>query len=77
MPKRTLELLRIGIDDVGEDADLGGVVDEVGIFDVEQRDDRAAAFLDDLADQPERVLGALIEADDRDVGQVIGGEQCD
>jgi hypothetical protein len=43
---------------MGEDAALGCLLDEGGIGRVEQHDDRAGRFLDDLLDQAERVRGA-------------------
>jgi hypothetical protein len=48
-----LESLGIAVDDVGEDADLGGLVDEAGIFDIEQCDDGAGALADGVADPVE------------------------
>ena len=53
---RALQLLGGGVDDVGEDAALGRLVDVGGIPCREQRDHRAGGFVDDLADQFERVF---------------------
>jgi hypothetical protein len=36
-PEGALELFGLAVDDVGEDADLGGLVDEIGVFDVAAR----------------------------------------
>ena len=63
-----LQFLGAGIDDVGEDAALGGLADIGGIPRREQRDHGTGCFVDDLGDQVERVLGAQAEPDERDVG---------
>ena len=52
---------------MGEDAALGGLLDEVGIARVEEGDHGAGGFANDLVDQVERVLRALSKADERDV----------
>jgi hypothetical protein len=74
---RRLELVLVGLDDVGEDAALGGFVDEVLVSCVEDEDDRAGGVADDLLDQLERVLGALAEPDERDVGMFLAGQLDD
>jgi len=74
---RRLELVLVGLDDVGEDAALGGFVDEVLVSCVEDEDDRAGGVADDLLDQFERVLGALAEPDERDVGMFLAGQLDD
>jgi hypothetical protein len=55
---------------VTEDASLGRFLHEVRIAGVEQGDHRAGGFSHDLVDQVERVLRALPEADERDVGSL-------
>ena len=67
---RALQLLGAGVDDVGEDASFGRLADVGGILGREQRDHRAGGFVDDLADQLERVLGGEAEPDERDVGML-------
>ena len=42
---------------------------------MDQRDHRAGGLADDLLDQAERVLGALAEPDERDVGPLPGGRR--
>ena len=59
--------LRVGVGDVGEDAALGCLPDEVGIGRVDEGDHRAGGLVHDLLDQVKRVLGALAEADEGDV----------
>ena len=44
---------------------------------MDQDDHRAGGLLDDLLDQVERVLGALAEPDERDVGSLPGGHRAD
>jgi hypothetical protein len=53
---RALQLLGVGIDDVGEDAAPRRLMDVGGISGREQRDHRAGRFVDDLRDQLESVL---------------------
>ena len=65
------------VDDVGEDAALGRLVDVGGILRREQRDHRAGGLVDDLRDQLERVLGAEPEPDERDVGVLSRGHRAD
>jgi hypothetical protein len=62
---------------VGEHASLGCLSDEVGIGRVQQHDHGARGFADDLVDQSERVLGALTESEERDVGSFAGGHCAD
>jgi hypothetical protein len=64
---RALPILRVGVGDVGEDAPLGSLLDEVGIGRVDEGDHGAGRLIHDLLDHMERVLGALAEADQRDV----------
>jgi hypothetical protein len=61
------QVLRVGIRDVGEDASLGGLLDEPGIGGVEEDDHRAGGLVHDLLDQTQRMAGALAQADERDV----------
>jgi hypothetical protein len=58
---RALPVLGFRVGDVGEDAALGRLLDEVRIGRVDQDDDRAGGLLHDLLDQLERVPGALAE----------------
>jgi len=58
---------------VGEDAALGGLLDEGGIARVDQHDHGTGGFAHDLVDQFERVVGALAESDQGDVGPLAGG----
>jgi hypothetical protein len=44
---------------------------------VEEGDHRARGLVDDLLDQAESVLGALAEADERDVGPLPRGHRAD
>jgi len=44
---------------------------------VEEHDQRAGCLADDLVDQIERVLGALAETDERDVGPLARGDRSD
>jgi hypothetical protein len=45
-----LQLARIAVDEVGEDTPFGGLVDEFGVFRVEEEDHRAGGAADDLLD---------------------------
>jgi hypothetical protein len=74
---RALELRRVGVDDVGEDSALGCLADVRRLLGCQQRDHRAARLVDDLLDQLERVLGALAEPDERDVGMFLAGQLDD
>jgi hypothetical protein len=74
---RALSVLSVGVADVGEDAALGGLLDEVGIGRVDQDDHRTGGLLDDLLDQLQGVLGALAESHERDVGSLPGGHRPD
>ena len=74
---RALQLLRAAVDDVGEDAALGGLVDVGGVLGREQRDHRAGGLADDLRDQLERVLGVQAEPNQCDVGALSGGHRPD
>ena len=44
---------------------------------MEQDDHRAGRFTNDLVDQGECVLGALSEADERNIGALSGGRRAD
>ena len=72
---RALELVGGAVDDVGEDAAFGGLVDVGGVVGVEDRDDGAGGLADDLGDQGERVFGARAEPDEGDVGVLAGGDR--
>ena len=61
---RALPVLGVGIGDVGEDATLGCLLDEVRIGRVDEGDDRARGLVHDLLDQVESVLGAFAETDE-------------
>ena len=74
---RALQLLGVGVDDVGEHAPLRGLVDVGGIVGREQRDHRAGGLVHDLRDQLERVLGAQPEPDQGDVGALPRGHGAD
>jgi hypothetical protein len=65
---RALQLLRSGVDEVGEDSPLGRLADIGRVLGGEQRDDGAARLVDDLLDQLERVLRRDTEPDQSDVG---------
>jgi hypothetical protein len=65
---RVLPFLGVAVGDVGEHAALCRLDDEVAIGRVEQCDDRAGGLVHDLLDQLERVLGALAETDERNIG---------
>ena len=62
---------------MGEHAAFGRFLDELGIRVVQQDDDRAGGFADDLLDQFERVFLALSESDERDVGSFPRGHGAD
>ncbi len=72
-----LQFVGAAVDDVGEDAALGGFVDVGGIVGVEDRDHGAGGFSDDLRDQFQRVLGARSEPDEGDVGALAGCGRAD
>jgi hypothetical protein len=40
----------MAIGDVGEDPSLGGLVDEVPVLDIQDRDDRAGCLMNDSVD---------------------------
>ena len=67
---RALPVLDLGVADVGEDAALGRLLDELRIARVQERDHRARGLVHDPLDQPERVIGALAEPDEGDVGSL-------
>jgi hypothetical protein len=62
---------------VCEDAALGGLLDEAGVARVEEDDHGARCFPNDLVDQLQRVLRAVPEAHQRDVGTLPGGDRSD
>ena len=72
-----LQLLGVGVDDVGEDAAPGRLVDVGGIPGREQGDHRAGRRVDDLRDQLERMLGAQPKTDERDVGVLPRSHRAD
>ena len=74
---RALPVLDVGVADMGEDASLGRLFDELRVACVEQDDHRAGGLAHDLLDQVERVLRALSEPDERDVGSLSGGHGAD
>jgi hypothetical protein len=74
---RALPILDVGVADVGEHAPLGRFLDEVRIAAVDECDHRAGGLLHDPLDQPERMIGALPEPDQRDVGSLPGGHRSD
>jgi hypothetical protein len=72
-----LESFCFAVYDVGEDADLGGLVDEVCVLDVVQRNHGAGVFADDVADHVKSMVGAVVQGDNSDVGQFIRGQDSD
>ena len=66
--ERALQLLGRAVDDVREHASLGGLVDEVGVVSLEDRDHGALRLANDPLDQFQRVGRAGPETDERDVG---------
>jgi hypothetical protein len=72
-----LPVLDVGVADVGEDASLGRLLDEVRIARVDEGDHRAGGLLHDLVDQSERMVGALPESDQRDIGPLPRGHRTD
>ena len=74
---RALPILDVVVRDVSEHAPLGGFLDEPRIWGVQQDNHRASGFMHDLVDQVERVLGALAQADQRNVGSLPGGDRAD
>ena len=65
---RALQILGVALDDVGEDAAPGRLVDVGRILGLEHRDHRAGGLVDDLPDQVERVLRIEAEPHQGDVG---------
>jgi hypothetical protein len=74
---RALQLVGGAVDDVGEDAPLGCLVDVGRVAEMKDRDDRTGGFADDLGDQLERVHRAFAEPDEGDVGLLSGGDGAD
>ena len=75
--ERALQLLRRAVHDVGEHAALRRLVDERSVAALEHRDHGTVRLLDDALDQLEGVGRARAEADERDIGQLVGGERAD
>jgi hypothetical protein len=74
---RALQLLGGGVDDVGEDAPLGSLVDVGRVLRREQRNYRAEGLADDLGDQIESVLGVEAEPHQRDIRSLPGRHRAD
>ena len=74
---RVLELVGVGVGDVGEDAALGRLADERVIVGLEQRDHWARRLVDDLADQLEGMGAAVAQADQSDIGVLTPGHSRD
>ena len=74
---RALPVLNVVIGYVGEHAPFGGLPDESWIRAVQERDHRARGFADDLVDQLQRVLGAITQPHERDVGPFPAGHGTD
>lgn len=72
-----MQLFGVVVGDVGEDPAFRGFVDEVGFACVEEGDDGAGGFVHDVVDHFERVLGALAEGDEGDVGLFLPGDGGD
>ncbi len=72
-----MPVVDVGVGEVGDHAAFGGFFDEFGVSGVDQDDYGAGGFSDDLVDQFERVLGALAESYERDVGALSGGDGGD
>ncbi len=68
---RTLDFRGVTVGDVGEDSTLRSFVDEAGVVDREQRNHGAGCFTHDPADVVKRVLRALAQPDERDVGTLL------
>src|SRR5664279_1004179 len=74
---RALPVLDVVIADLGKHATLGRFFDEAGIGSVQENYDRAGGFADDLVDQLKRMLRALSQTDQRDIGSLAGGDRAD
>jgi hypothetical protein len=74
---RILPLLRLAAGDVGEDAAPCRLDHEFRIRRMQERDNRAGRFVDDLLDQLERMLRALAETDERDIRLLARGYRSD
>ncbi len=74
---RALELRRISVNDVGEDAAPGCFVHVCRILRGEQCDYRAGGLAHDFRDQLEGVLRAQPETDERDVRLFPRGDRTD
>jgi hypothetical protein len=72
-----LPLGRAGVSDVGEYAAHRRLLDELRVRLVDQDDHRTGRLLHDLLDQAERVIGALAEAHQRDVGARPSRDRAD
>ena len=75
--ERALQLVGRVVLDVGEDAALGGLVDERGVVALEHCDHGAVCLAHDAIDQLERVRGAVAEAHERNVRVFAGCERAD
>jgi hypothetical protein len=73
---RALDLVGTGVDDVGEDSAARRLLDPGCVIARDQRDHGAERLPHDLGDQIVRVLTALAEADEREVGAKAGGDRA-
>jgi hypothetical protein len=67
----------VAVRDVGEDAALGRLLDEVPILNVEHGDYRARRLVHDSVDQLEGFGGSLVHDDHRNVGTLYGRDAAD
>ena len=74
---RALPVLNIVIGHVGKHSPFGGFPEEAWIRGVQERDHGARRFADDLVDQLQRVLGAITQPYERDVGSFPVGHGTD
>jgi len=74
---RARPILDLVLGEVGEDAPLGGLSDELWVRSMQQDDHRACGGADDLVDELERVLRAVAESDQRDIGSFPRGQGTD
>ena len=75
--ERALQLLGVAVDQIGEDAAPRRLIDERRVLAREQGDHRAARLAHDALDQLERMLRALAEAHQRDIGMQPRGQRPD
>ena len=71
---RALDLRGLTMGDVRENASLRGLAHERGVVGMEQGDHGARRLLDDSRDVVEGVLGALAQADERNIGSLLPGQ---